>query len=425
MLFSDRVDEANGAAKQRTRKGPKESLMKKRRHDLSVDLSRVPIPVLTPQEDYWSSDPRTPGLLLRVYRSGKMTWALRYNANGKKNFFKLGRANVMTYRKAHDQALRQLGKIANDADPAGERNARRDAESFAALVDEYLKRHAVHKRSSLEDQRVINKDLLPAWKDRKADEITKRDVNKVLDAIVDRGSPVQANRVRVLIHTVFKVGIEREILKENPCAGTKAQPGGPEAPRERVLSDAEIKAVWAACEAEPLGDAARLAILTGQREMEVIQLTWPELSLAEGEWSLPAARSKNKRPHSIPLVGKALAILRGIFEAGEHDPVRVFPNAGKAEAATLMRRLRRATATDWRFHDLRRTFASGIMKLDPSLETIISRLLNHARTGVTATVYAHYAFDKEKRAALIRWDRHVDSVINGRAEESNVIELRA
>jgi len=398
-----------------------------RQYDLSGDFAdRVPIPVITPQEDYWSGDPRTPGLLLRVYHSGKKTWALRYNANGKKNFLKLGRASVMSYKKAHDQALRQLGKIANDADPAGERSARRQAESFATLADEYLKRHAVHKRSMLEDQRVINKDLLTAWKDLKAAEITKRDVNKVLDAIADRGSPVQANRTRVLIHTIFKVGIERDIVEENPCVGTNARPGGPEKSRERVLSDAEIKAMWASCEAEPLGNAARLAILTGQREMEVMRMEWAELNLAEGVWSLPAARSKNKRPHAIPLVGKALAILRGI-EAGEHDPVRVFPTAGKAEAAALMRRLRRATGTDdWVFHDLRRTFASGIMKLDPSLETIISRLLNHARTGVTATVYAHYPFDKEKQSALIRWNRHVEAVINGQAEAaSNVIELRA
>lgn len=377
-----------------------------------------------PQLDYFDEDLK--GLMLRVFRSGKKTWYFRYWSQGKKRGERLGRFPAMSSKQARNAAERLRAGRVLGTDPAAERDARRTAESFADLVKEYLKRHATHKKSSAEDLRVINKDLLPAWEDLKAAEITKRDINKVLDAIVDRGSKVQANRTRALIHTIFKVGIEREILKENPCAGTKARPGGPEAPRERVLSDAEIKAVWAACETEPLGDAARLAILTGQREMEVIQLTWPELSLAEGEWSLPAARSKNKRPHSIPLVGKALAILRGIFEAGEHDPVRVFPNAGNADAAALVRRLRKATGTDdWRFHDLRRTFASGIMKLDPSLETIISRLLNHARTGVTATVYAHYAFDKEKRAALIRWDRHVDSVLNGRAEDSNVVELRS
>lgn len=424
MLFSGCVAEADEAAKQRNGEVTRGSLFMRRQYDLSGGFTDDLIPVRSPQQDYWSSDRRTPGFLLRVYRSGKATWAIRYNANGKKNFLRLGRANVIPYKKARDQALRELGKIANDADPAGERNARRQAESFATLADEYLKRHAVHKRSMLEDQRVINKDLLPAWKDLKAAEISKRDVNKVLDAIADRGSPVQANRTRVLIHTIFKVGIERDILKENPCAGTNARPGGPEKVRERVLSDTEIKAVIAGCETEPLGNAAKLALLTGQREMEVMRMEWAELDFAGGVWSLPAARSKNKRPHSIPLVGKALAILREI-QAGEHDPVRVFPNAGKAGAAALMRRLRRATGTDWRFHDLRRTFASGIMRLDPSLETIISRLLNHARTGVTATVYAHYPFDKEKRAALIRWDRHVDSVISGRAEESNVIELRA
>lgn len=396
----------------------------RRQYDLSGDfVDKVPIPVLTVQEDYWSSDPRAPGLLLRVYHSGKKTWALRYNANGKKNFLKLGRANVMTYKKAHDLALRQLGKIANDADPAGERNARRQAESFATLADEYLTRHAIHKRSMREDRRVINKDLLPAWKDRKADEITKRDVNKVLDAIVDRGSPVQANRVRVLIHTIFKVGIEREILKENPCVGTNARPGGPEQPRTRVLDDDELRAVWAACEAEPLESAARIALLTGQREMECCGMEWRELDLIKGVWTIPASRSKNKKPHTVPLVGTALAILKNI-EAGEHDMGRVFPGANKASVVALVRRLRKATGIDFRFHDLRRSFASGVMVLDWRLEAIISRILNHARTGVTATVYAHYAFDDEKRAALAKWDRHIEELINGKPA-SNVIELRS
>lgn len=404
-----------------------EAVTKRRAHNLSGDFAyRATCPPDKAQIEYW--DEKFNGLFLRCFRSEQKSWYLRYRSGGRKRFLKLGRftgmAGGMTYKQASDKAKKELaGLVANGIDPAVERDARRAAKTFGDLCVEYLAR--TNKKSLDDDRQIINHDLLPRLEHLKAAEITQTDILNVLDTIVDRGKKVLANRTRTLLGTIFKFGIKRAIINpgENPCIYVDARPGGKEKHRERFLNDDEIKAVWGACEAERLGNAARLALLTGQREMEVCRMEWGELDLSKAVWTIPASRSKNKKPHVVPLVGKALAILREI-EAGEHDPLRVFSGASKTSAATLMRRLRKATGIEFRFHDLRRTVATGIVALDWRLDPIVSKILNHSSHGVTATVYIHHPFDEEKRAALTKWDRHLDEIINGKPA-SNVIELRS
>jgi integrase len=402
-----------------------EAYLNRRVHELSDAFAQKAVAPSVPQLDFW--DDEIKGLMLRCFRSGKKSWCLRYWSDGRKRFIVLGRFPGMSCKRARSEATKKLAGKVLGTDPTAERDARRAAKTFAELAELYLTKHAaVNKKSADADRRTIEHDLLPRLGQLKAAEITQTDILDVLDAIVDRDARVLANRARTLLGTIFRFGIKRAIIKphENPCTYVDARPGGKETPRDRVLSDDEIKAVWAGCDAEPLGNAARLALLTGQREMEIFGMEFSELDLNKGVWEIPASRSKNKKPHTVPLVGAALGILRGI-EAGEHDALRVFPGANASRVAALMRRLREVTGiADWRFHDLRRTVATGISKLDYRLGIIVAKLLNHSSKGVTDTTYIHNPLDDEKRAALIRWDRHIDEVINGKPA-SNVIELRA
>ena len=157
----------------------------------------------------------------------------------------------------------------------------------------YLERHAkVEKRSWPEDERIIDRELNPSWKHRKAREIERADTIALLDQIVERGAPVMANRVKALVSKIFNFAIRRGIVEANPAHGV-GSPGGKETQCYRVLTEDEIRLVWKAFEAETPKTRAifRLALLTAQRRSEITGMRWHELDLdAGGGRYQPSAR---------------------------------------------------------------------------------------------------------------------------------------
>lgn len=256
-------------------------------------------------------------------------------------------------------------------------------------------------------------DLLPAWRDRKISKIGRRDIIAVLDAIVARGAPVQANRVQSLVSKMLNFAVGRGLLETNPAY--RIPRSAQERSRDRVLSDGEIRALWLSLDAEPARVAAvfRLAILTAARRSEVLGMTWSELDLDSGWWTIPAQRSKNGLAHRIPLVPSALVVLRTLHD-GPHDAEFVFRGgrlgAPVANPQKWIARIRqRADLEDFRMHDIRRTVASNLTGLGvPRL--VVSKILNHVETGITA-VYDRHSYDAEKRAALFKWDARLAAIL--------------
>ena len=217
-----------------------------------------------------------------------------------------------------------LREAQHGIDPATAKREARSAESFGELANLYLERYAkAEKRSWREDERILNRDLLPRWRGRKAQEIKRADVIQLLDEIVDRNAPVMANRTRALISKIFNFGIKRGIVESNPAFGVDNP--GHEQQRDRVLSEDEIRQLWNALETERPWSAAifRLGILTAQRRGEILGMKWDELDLTARWWTIPAERAKNGLAHRVPLAPQALKILTAL-KAGKHDPVYVF-----------------------------------------------------------------------------------------------------
>jgi integrase len=184
--------------------------------------------------------------------------------------------------------------------------------------------------------------------------------------------------------------------------------------RERVLSDAELVAVWnAATEtALPYGAIVRLLILTGQRTGEVAGMAWAELSEDFSVWQIPAARTKNGTPNFVPLSEPARELLLGLTKT--HDLVmpgaRETPFSGWSKAKP---RLDIASGVSgWQLHDLRRTMATGLQRLGVRLE-VTEAVLNHvggSRAGIVG-IYQRHDWAKEKREALDAWAKHVRSLV--------------
>lgn len=383
------------------------------------------------QIDYW--DARTPGLGLRVSQGGKRTWTLFYRVSGRMRRLTIGPYPVIGLADARQLASASLREVHHGSDPADAKRAARAADTFGELAALYLERHAkVEKRSWPEDERIIDHELLPPWKNRKAGEIKRADAIDLLDRIVERGAPVQANRVKALVSKIFNFGIRRGLVEANPAYGIGA-PGGKEQQRDRVLSEDEIRRVWAALDGESPKVAAifRLAFLTAQRKSEVTGMRWDEIDLDGACWTITAERSKNKLSHRVPLGPQAVAILRELKAGAGEGAREVFPGGkyGSTHGLALTNlqkptvRIKEGSGVDFRFHDLRRTAASHMTGIGIS-RLLVSKILNHVESGITA-VYDRHGYDGEKRAALLKWDNHLARILTGKSAASNVVPLYA
>ena len=146
------------------------------------------------QEDFW--DRSLGGFGVRVSKTGRKSFVVMYNFEGQKRRTTLGRYPAISLADARDRAKVLLFDVARGTDPQAEKMKQLRAPTFEELASEYLERHArLKKRSWKEGKRVIERDLLPRWGRRKAKSIKKRDVIHLLDGVVERGSPIMANRI--------------------------------------------------------------------------------------------------------------------------------------------------------------------------------------------------------------------------------------
>jgi integrase len=395
------------------------------------------------------------GLVLQVLPSGRKLWTMRYRHRGSQRRLILGEYPALSLAKARDAAEDARTEIRNGGDPAGERQAARavPTDTVAALVKEYKAKYVrVMMRSAAEEERVLDVDVLPTWKDRSVRELTRRDVRALLAPIVDRGSPIMANRVLAIVRRMLNYGVRNDWLEANPAS--LIEKPGREVSRERVLTDEEIRRLWRLLSRQPttaeraapgrkrskgtaddpicpltpaLAAAIKIRILTAQRGGEVIKMRWQDVDLDAGWWTIPAEYAKNGRAHRVPLVPEAIEIIKAqwkgdeelqksgdeeLYDSEKNDFVFVGTGASVRDRAKKAPSLiARVLKIGFRGHDLRRTAATKMAEAGVPRQHI-SAVLNHVQGGASITrVYDRYSYDAEKRRALETWARKLQSIV--------------
>lgn len=367
---------------------------------------------LVGQHDYF--DQRPPGLGLRVAPSGRKSWFVMYRCHGRLRRYTLGTYPALSLADARQLATDARHSVAHGGDPAAVRQADRQAPTVAELATQYLDLYAkVHKRSWRGDARSLASDVLPAWGQRKAVDVRRRDVVILLDGIVARGSPIQANRVLALVRRMFNWAISRDLLEHNHCLQVHAP--GKEHQRERVLSPEELVAVWTAFTALPRVWEVymKVVLLTAQRSGEVRTLQWADVDLTSAWWTVPGERAKNGLAHRVPLSPPVLGLLHQLRRENSSTPW-IFPSPKLQQrpitnVSVTARLVARQAGVCYRTHDLRRTAASSMTSMGIS-RLVVGKILNHAEPGVTR-VYDRHSYDAEKRQALEAWAAQVLALV--------------
>ncbi|RWM57446.1 site-specific integrase [Mesorhizobium sp.] len=411
------------------------------------------------------------GLYLVVQPSGKKSWAVRYRAFGKPRKVTLGSYPAFELAEARSEAQAVLRRVAKGEDPAtAKKIAKRkslDGEgTVQAIARTFIARHAQrHNRGwrdtarqiglapnkALEEPsddpktfKVIPESFLALQGHRQIGDITRAEIIAHIDDIYDGGKPIAANRTLAALKRLFSWCVERDLIPSSPCDRVKAPSA--EQSRDRILTDAELQAVWKASEGLgwPFGPMVQMLVLTGQRRNEVSGMRWEEIDLKGKLWSLPRERAKNDQPHSVPLSAPAIELLESlpriegqdfVFSTTGTTPVSGFSRMKRGLDAKVVAALReeaeerkddpaQVSVADWWLHDLRRTCASGMARIGINLP-VIEKVLNHVSGSFAGIVgvYQRHSFDDEKRAALDAWGNFILTLVDDKP--SNVIPISA
>ena len=375
-----------------------------------------------------SRKPSAPGKRYEITDSEHPRLLLRVTERGAKSFCYLGRFPgsdhptrrlIGAYPATMLAAAREMARawdklLANGIDPSIEqkriieeekRKAREEtlagANVFEARARQFLREHCKDHRQAHETGRLIRRELLPVWRDRRIDEITSREIKDHIKAIKERSASVARNTLTIA-KAFFAWACDEEYIEASPAAMIRPEKLiGQRLPRQRILSDAEIKKFWQATAelGHPFGDLFRLLLLCGVRLREAAHAKWSEI---EGNlWVVPPERHKPGIRHTVPLSDQAMQLIDALPRRGEHlftingrQPVNAFAYS-KKQLDVFM------GVSGWRLHDLRRTMRSHLSALGVS-QDVAELAIGHGRSGV-ARIYDQYGFERELRDALQRW----------------------
>jgi integrase len=379
-------------------------------------------------------DEVVPGWGLRLRESGKRYWVFQYSVPDATRKSKhatkritFGQYPAMPVAAAREQAEKYHAQVKLGGDPQQDKadtKARAD-ETFEACLKLYLERRRTEGKlrasSYGEIERHLVKNLAPLHGLHIA-KVDRRAIALELGRLTNDG-PVQANRARASLVKFLNWCAGEGFIDANPAIFTNKNP---EQERDRVLSDAELWKIWHALPGGDFGDIIKLLALTGQRRNEIAQLLWDEVDLDRAVITLPPARTKNRRQHTIPLAATAKRILTARWE--NRDPARALVFgigqggfSGWADSKTRLDD--EIKLPPWVIHDLRRTVSTSMNELGVP-PWIVELVLNHVsgHRGGVAGKYNRALLVAEKVDALVRWDAHVVAAVEGR--DSNVTTLR-
>jgi integrase len=403
------------------------------------------------------------GLALRVTPAGVRSWTYRYrNKAGQQRRISLGKVTDISLADARGAVIGHRSVVIKGGDPAAiaeqERQIAKDAlkrETVAEVGNWYFReceagRHRPNlkrrkRQSTIDLERYyFDRHISSAFGTRKLSELSRAVIQSFVNDLADKNSQSTARQARIILHAICAFAERHELTVGNPVqfVTVAATP-----PRERVLSDAELRILWNALkfpvdiEGVPISAgvacAIRLAMVTLQRRGEVTGMRLSEINRENRTWTIPGLRAKNHRTHIVPLSPLAFKLLDEVLGARTVESDFVFPSPRDStkpiDPAAMTRafgRLKHALGLgDIRPHDLRRSGATNLTGERLGFPRfVVSKVLNHASDSGNAAavtgIYDQNEYLSEKRRALEAWANRLIEIVEGTERPDNVVSMR-
>jgi integrase len=320
-----------------------------------------------------------------------------------------------------------------EADRERQAELRKQRHTFAAVAEEYLKRHVAGHRTAKDSERIIRKELIGPLGAKPVTEVSREDVTNVLLEIKDRPAPYQARIVYQHMQGLYAWAINVGTYGLEASPTDRIKPGlliGEKKPRQRVLNDSELRAFWRATDklGYPFGPLFQLLALTGCRKAEIGDASWAEIDLDKKLLTIPEERFKSGGEHLVPLSREAMAVLGALPRFGQGSylfsttsgtrPVVSFSRA-KPQIDRLMAEDLGSLPKPFVVHDIRRTVRTRLSALRVP-EPIAELVMGHGRKGL-ARVYDQHDHLDEMRDALELWSARLRSIVE--PPPPNVLQL--
>jgi integrase len=378
-------------------------------------------------------DALAPGLSLRTTDTGTKSWGVYYRFDGKHQRLTIGGWPAVAVAEARERAREIKDQAKAGIDPKVVKRAAADAvrteaaaaarNTFGRIAEIYITRECSRLKRGGEYESAIRRELLPKWQHRQMTDLRRGDLTEITDALIDAGKPMAGRRIHEITKRIFNWSMDRGDIELSPFAAMR--PPVKKEPRDRVLKDDEIKALWKTWGemAYPFGSLQKLLLLLGQRRGEIAEMRWSEVAPDGRTWIIPAARNKMGREHLVPLSDAAVAILEDLprFNGGDFvftSTSGARPVSGFSKCAA--RTIELSGVSGWTLHDLRRTCRTGLARLGVP-EIVAERVVNHAKQGLVK-VYDLHAYEDEKREALARWAQEVTNLVT--PPPANVVAMK-
>jgi integrase len=361
-----------------------------------VRSAKLPVP---PKDRIFYWDQSKPGFGLMVTNKGRRSFVVQYRVGTRTRRMHLD--SNLTLEAARTRATELLGVKAAGRDPLEEKRekARAADDTFRSISAEYVKQAGRKLRSISNRESILKRQLLPKLGGRPIGEIKRSELARLFDKIEGESGASAADFALAVIRRIFSWHAARSDDFRSPIVRGMARTKPKELARQRVLSDDEIRAVWAAAEADTgvFGPYVQFLLLTAARRTEASHMARAELKGAV--WTIPEKRYKTGLELVLPLSETAQRVLERLPKIGEGryvftvDGVRPFSGYSRGKTAFDSA----CGVTDWHLHDLRRT-ARSLMSRAGVDANVAERALGHVIAGVRATYDRHAYFEEKRRA---------------------------
>lgn len=366
---------------------------------------------------YQIFDAETLGLSVCIYPSGLRSFLFDFRVAGRQRRYTIGRWPDWNVTAARDRVRVLRRDLDAGEDPLAQRVSAREAPRMSDLIERYLLEHAsrLAPRNASDQASMLRQLVAPQWGSCFVTEIGPMDVDALLTVVASgrarpakkpaqrkrsqpiapvKPTPVRANRLGEVLRKMFNLAMLWKMRDDNPAATFRRRT---EVERDRFLAPEEIERLAAAldnAEDQRAAGIIRMCMLTGARLGEVRNARFEQFDLNQGAWHKPAANTKQRRVHRVPISSETAELVRLRRLAVPEGCGWLFPGevVGKDQPVQDIRRFwarlqAEADLPGVRIHDLRHTFASLLVNGGASLE-MIGRLLGHTQAKTTLR-YAH------------------------------------